>query len=197
LRRWRANGEYPPAYLAAIDVAERFADRHVGLPELKKVHQAVLDVYCALCGVPADEVDAVFWDDPEPLELWLLEPLEVRPLTNLPLSLASGMSGVVVERFHHWMQHCAADLWGIPFRARLDIPPALLAWNGGTVPALARWAYDERHLPSGTLDNAPLAVLADALEDSGCGDPRILTHLRSGWEHYRGCFVVDALLGLD
>jgi hypothetical protein len=38
--------------------------------------------------------------------------------------------------------------------------------------ALAQAAYDERELPSGHLDQARLAVLADALEEAGCGDAR-------------------------
>jgi hypothetical protein len=45
------------------------------------------------------------------------------------------------------------------------------------------------HWPSQT------AIVADALEEAGCSDEQILGHLRSGGEHYRGCFVVDALLG--
>jgi hypothetical protein len=81
-----------------------------------------------------------------------------------------------------------------PFRTAA-IDPAWLAWNGGTAARLAQGAYEERRLPSGLLDNARLAVLADALEEAGCSDCQILGHLRSGGEHVRGCFVVDALLG--
>ncbi|HEY7312264.1 MAG TPA: hypothetical protein VH643_23070 [Gemmataceae bacterium] len=81
-----------------------------------------------------------------------------------------------------------------PFRAA-PISSAMLFWQDSTVVRLAQAAYDERILPAGTLDNARLAVLADALEEAGCTDEQILTHLRGGGEHYRGCFVVDALLG--
>ena len=45
------------------------------------------------------------------------------------------------------------------------------------------------------LDNARLAVLADALEESGCADAALLGHLRSGGDHYRGCFAIDLLTG--
>jgi hypothetical protein len=55
--------------------------------------------------------------------------------------------------------------------------------------------YLKRHLPAGTLDNARLAVLADALEESGCQDVQILGHLRSGGDHVRGCWALDLLLG--
>lgn len=43
---------------------------------------------------------------------------------------------------------------------------------------------------------ADLAVLADALEEGGCRDAEVLAHCRGGGEHARGCWVVDAILGL-
>jgi hypothetical protein len=88
------------------------------------------------------------------------------------------------------------DLFGNPFRLAV-VDPAWLIWNGRAIPRLAQAAYDERHLPWGGLDNARLGVLADALEDAGCADPALLGHLRSGGEHVRGCFAVDALLGKE
>lgn len=66
-----------------------------------------------------------------------------------------------------------------------------------TVVGLAQTAYDERILPGGTLDPDRLAVLADALEDTGCTDAAILDHLRGPEPHVRGCFVVDLLLGKE
>jgi hypothetical protein len=85
-------------------------------------------------------------------------------------------------------------IFGNPFRP-LSLDPAVLAWNDATVARLAQAAYDERDMPSGLLDNARLAVLADALEEAGCQDQDILGHCRSGGEHVRGCWVVDLLLG--
>jgi hypothetical protein len=70
----------------------------------------------------------------------------------------------------------------------------VLSWNDGCVARLARAAYDDR-LPEGGLDPARLAVLADALEEAGCRDADILGHCRSGGEHFRGCWLVDLLLG--
>jgi hypothetical protein len=63
------------------------------------------------------------------------------------------------------------------------------------VRALAEATYAERSVPSGHLDPARLAVLADALEEFGCADEALLTHLRSPGPHVRGCFAVDLLLG--
>jgi hypothetical protein len=80
-----------------------------------------------------------------------------------------------------------------PFRP-VVIDPAWLAWLGGLIPQLARALYDERDPESGRLDNARLAVLADALEEAGCCDPAILDHCRGPGPHYRGCHVVGAIL---
>ncbi|HEY7426896.1 MAG TPA: hypothetical protein VH682_21855 [Gemmataceae bacterium] len=88
------------------------------------------------------------------------------------------------------------DIAGNPFRP-ITISPAVMSWNDTIAVRLAQAAYDERILPAGTLDNARLAVLADALEEAGCSDEQILTHLRGGGEHYRGCWVIDLLLGKE
>ncbi len=71
---------------------------------------------------------------------------------------------------------------------------SLLEWNGGLVPRLAEIAYQERLLPSGHLDPARLAVLSDALEEAGCTDAEILSHLRSRGPHVRGCWALDLVL---
>jgi hypothetical protein len=75
------------------------------------------------------------------------------------------------------------DIFGNPFRP-VSINPA---WLTSTVTNLAAAAYGERFLPSGELDHARLAVLADALEESGCDNADILNHLRGSGEHVRGC----------
>jgi hypothetical protein len=87
------------------------------------------------------------------------------------------------------------DIFGpLPFR-EVHIDSAWLAWNDGTMKKLAEAAYEQRSLPDGTLDQARLAVLADALEEAGCADTGLLAHLRSSGPHVRGCHVVDILLG--
>ena len=42
-----------------------------------------------------------------------------------------------------------------------------------------------------------LPILADALEEAGCADARILDHCRSGGPHAPGCWVVDLLFGRE
>jgi hypothetical protein len=83
------------------------------------------------------------------------------------------------------------DVAGNPFRP-VAIEPA---WLTRDVIGLAQASYDDRHLPDGTLDGTRLAILADALEDAGCTDVGILSHLRGPGPHVRGCHAVDALLG--
>jgi hypothetical protein len=62
---------------------------------------------------------------------------------------------------------------------------------------LATAAYDNRHVPSGQLEPERLAVLADALEESGCDNAELLGHLRGEGVHVRGCFAVDAVLAKE
>ena len=89
------------------------------------------------------------------------------------------------------------DIFGpLPFRP-VVADPAWLSWNDGVVVKLAQVAYEERLLPSGHLDSARLTVLADALEEAGCDNQEMLTHLRGSGPHVRGCWVVDLLLGKE
>jgi hypothetical protein len=90
--------------------------------------------------------------------------------------------------------HLLCDLFGpVPFRPTALDP----SWRTPDVLALAEAAYEERDLPSGTLDPARLAVLADALEEMGCRDQQILQHLRGPGPHVRGCWAVDLILGKE
>jgi hypothetical protein len=82
------------------------------------------------------------------------------------------------------------DIIGNPFRPVTADP----AWRTPQAVGLAQAAYDHRDLPSGHLDPARLAVLADALEDAGCAAADLLGHLREPGEHVRGCWAVDLLL---
>jgi hypothetical protein len=88
------------------------------------------------------------------------------------------------------------DILGDPFRP-VPVEPAWRSWSDGAVVKLARAAYEERRLPSGELDPARLAVLADALEEAGCTVKEILDHLRGPGPHVRGCWPVDLVLGRE
>lgn len=81
------------------------------------------------------------------------------------------------------------DVVGNPFRP-VTIPAAVLAWDDGTIPKLAQAIFEGR-----TFGEA--AVLADALEEAGCGDEAILSHLRGAGPHVRGCWAIDLILGRE
>jgi len=63
-------------------------------------------------------------------------------------------------------------------------------WLTYTVQNLAAAIYEER-----AFDRLP--ILADALEDAGCNQQDILSHLRGGGEHCRGCWALDLVLGKE
>jgi hypothetical protein len=94
------------------------------------------------------------------------------------------------------------DIFGNPFQ-----PVALdPAWRTAAVRALAREMYDRR-------DFSAMPDLADALQDAGCENDRVLSHCRYSnlaavepvgarpdrgpvaGQHVRGCWVVDQILG--
>jgi hypothetical protein len=73
-----------------------------------------------------------------------------------------------------------------PFRP-VQLDPDWLAWEQGQLPRLALAIYQEEQFQD-------LPVLADALEEAGCDNPLLLEHARSPGPHYRGCWLLDALL---
>jgi hypothetical protein len=77
------------------------------------------------------------------------------------------------------------ELFGNPFRPPV-IHPDWLTWDGAAVPKIARAIYEGR-----AFDR--MAILADALEEAGCGNAELLGHCRGGGEHVRGCWVLDCL----
>jgi hypothetical protein len=81
------------------------------------------------------------------------------------------------------------ELLGNPFRP-VALDPAWLTWGGGTVARIARAIAEE-----GVFDQTP--ILADALEEAGCADERILEHLRGPGPHLRGCWALDLIVRGD
>jgi hypothetical protein len=79
------------------------------------------------------------------------------------------------------------DIIGNPFRRPPAIDLTWLRWRDGTVQKLAQAIYEERAFER-------LPILADALEDAGCTEARILDHLRGPGPHTRGCWLLDLLL---
>jgi hypothetical protein len=82
------------------------------------------------------------------------------------------------------------EVVGAPFRPARLAPGCLTS----TAVYLAHAAYDARELPGGEVESARLGVLADALEEAGCAEEAILSHLRSPGPHVRGCWALDLIL---
>ena len=81
------------------------------------------------------------------------------------------------------------DIFGNPFRPAKKAVPQRCR-NDRTVQSMARTIYFKKRF-------ADLPILADALEDAGCDNARMLAHCRGPVPHVRGCWVIDLLLGKE
>jgi Clp amino terminal domain, pathogenicity island component len=79
---------------------------------------------------------------------------------------------------------------------RPPIDPVWLSWSSGTVPKVARTITDGKRWEI-------MPILADALEEAGCTDAEMLSHLRRGFEHGCaeergwGCWVLNRLVTFE
>jgi hypothetical protein len=76
------------------------------------------------------------------------------------------------------------------FGLLLHLRPVEERWLTPSVRAIAQSI--DKDWPSGLLP-----ILADALEDAGCAEEAILTHLRDPGPHVRGCWAVDLVLAKE
>jgi hypothetical protein len=160
----------------AVEVAERFADGGTGRGELEAAQVAAEQVpstvdprWDAAWGAACEEGLQAAWES---------------------LREAAGWGNTYQAERREEVPFLQ-DIFGNPFRLGTISP----TWQTPTIISLAAAAYEERTLPSGELDLARLAVLADALEEAGCQDQSILDHLRSPGPHVRGCWPLDLILG--
>jgi hypothetical protein len=176
---------------AAVAASERYADGDASPDELESAFRAALQAY----ETNLNRAPEAAWLAAHPLTRGLADSTACAAAIQARLRRKGSAPNSTDEEI------CQADLvrdilGPLPFR-EVRINPAWLAWNGGSVVKLAEAAYEHRDMPSGTLDNARLGVLADALEDAGCSDPDLLGHLRGPGFHVRGCFALDAILGKE
>jgi hypothetical protein len=153
-----------PYLLAALTVAERFADGECGDRELEGRHGDALE----LLGDP--RYRPVVMPEPGACDA-LLNATHPAPGVLRPGRIAPPMLRGVL--------HCVI---GNPFRPVESGP-----WITPAAVTVARDAYDRR-------DFAALPMLADLLEEAGCPDQTVLDHCRSAGPHARGCWVVDLVL---
>jgi hypothetical protein len=165
----------------AVEAAEQFADGLVSEQACIDCRDAAYDPYAETeqGGQPVSS-SAVQWAA-GPREHFIDRAGHVARCCQLVLSYSGAEPDIQASLLH--------DIFGNPFRP-ISIPPAVLAWNDGTLPRLAQAIYEERAFNR-------LPILADALEDAGCNDADILRHCRGGGEHVRGCWVVDLVLGKE
>ncbi|HEY7153522.1 MAG TPA: hypothetical protein VH575_06155 [Gemmataceae bacterium] len=206
----------------AVAVAEQYAEGVVPASRLEDAQRAAWDAHweqdeendrpAAVAFASEAAAWSVWW---EPWEAWWRPEDVARNAGQTAWAVTEALAGQAVTaaspelawreiqaleavtRHEQKRAHCALlrDIFGNPFPPAEVIAPAVLAWNEGLVVKLGRAVYEERKLPCGTLDTAHLAVLADALEESGCANEEILGHLRRPGPHVRGCWPIDLLLG--
>jgi hypothetical protein len=173
-RIWHLLAE--ESFREAVEVAERYADGRAG--------QRVLEAAAGpLRGLPSpnNKSAAALYAAWGPWFPWVSFPAAVGKSAGY-VARARG-SGRGRRRAQAGLLR---DIFGaLPFRP-VAIDPAWLTWNDGGAVRLAQAVYEERDLPSGHLDAARLAVLADMLEEAGCADAHLLGHLRGPGPHVRG-----------
>lgn len=197
-RAWSEVGE--DRCRAAVEALERFADGPGTQPEKKILTAAWNAAKDAVAEV--EECSRVFWArraaccGAEPTDAWWAASGTVNrwldAVATPPANVTTGPKPPV-DREIEVLVHLLRDIAGNPF-CPLSFDPAL---RTPAIRILAEAAYEERVLPSGELDPIRLAVLADALEESGCTCSDLLVHLRSPLPHVRGCHAVDLVLGRE
>lgn len=162
----------------AVEVAERFADEEVDKAKLlaaeKRVRPLEADDYFPR--LPARAARAVGMAVAACGESASNAAFVMTAL--LPTPIADGAKG---DRVLCDLLRC---VFGNPFKK----PEFNKKWRTESVTALASGIYADH-----AFDRLP--ILADALEEAGCDDPAMLTHLRGPGPHCRGCWVLDLALG--
>ncbi len=173
-----------PKSRQTVEVLERYADGRALAEELAAARQQCWE-------------DAALVDNPEgnqhPSEI-AIAAVSMDTILDMLMTAAEATAWVKVgtpeaisEPEQREQCGLVREIFGNPFRP-VTIDPA---WLTPSVVALVHAVYDNRNLPSGTLENASLAILAGALEDAGCDNADILNHCRQPGVHVRGCWVVD------
>ncbi len=185
-----------------LDGAERYADGEIGGEELRRVEAAGRDWAFLESGFDQLALLRTQLCDPHwgGFETWWYKAIQTSLLFALNFSASLAAREFLwaptadAARSRAWDEEAAAhadllrEVVGNPFRPPPGPPPAVLRWNDGLVPRLARAIHAERRW-------GDLPLLADALLDAGCEDEALMEHCRRGGEHVPGCFALDGILG--
>jgi hypothetical protein len=186
-----------PRGQAAVEVSERFADGRAGRKARARARAAAAE------DEPHPDEDK--WEVDAAVVNWATEAAEDVASKDAWKAFDAALLAAHVAGLEDYSAPATAGkkkekaiqagllrcIFGDPFRLA-SVDPGCLTL---TVARLARAAYEERLLPQGTLAPERLAVLADAVEEAGCTNPEVLSHLRGPGPHVRGCWAVDLLLG--
>jgi hypothetical protein len=168
----------------AVEVAERYADAQATEDELEAAADSACAVWDPARGRPYP-ASAAAYNVALPLGWWGGAPAFVAP-DEIAREATGNRSAEAVAQ-----SVLLRDIVGNPFRPHPRREPSLLS----SVADLASAAYEQRQLPSGTLDPVRLVALAALLEEAGCNDAELLRHLRSEGAHARGCWALDVIFG--
>lgn len=154
----------------AIEVVERWVDGTACREELAAAHHSAWEAWGTPARTSASDASTVEWHVGIAVNA-----------ANHAAWAAVGGSRADERKAQAGYLRCIV---GNPFRSPQPSDPSwLTAW----VVAIASRVYDER-------DFGVMPVLADALEEAGCDNERLLSHLRGLGPHCRGCHVLDWLL---
>jgi hypothetical protein len=184
-----------PSVRAAVEVAERLVSGEVGREELDAAREAAAP--------GAMQISRSFWfrDEPTSRDVWYHVALHP---TGQSLGMVVAHYTWVSSTLRSWFAFRTQrretallhEVFGNPFRPLPRSARSRLCRSDGLIVTLAQAAYEERSMPSGHLDPARLAVLADADEEAGGAHEDMLRHLRQqGQAPVRGGWAVDLLLG--
>jgi hypothetical protein len=175
----------------AVEVTERFVDGQALAQDMAAAHARVVEALTRMTSNDAAfhaarAVEALLIWGSRTRTRWAAERSQNQVLYSAGHALAAG-SGLEAEQ--------AAQCWllrevlGNPFRP-VSLTPEVRAWGEQTVVRVALAIHQER-------DFERMPILADALEEAGCAEERIISHCRSGREHVRGCWALELCLGWD
>jgi hypothetical protein len=163
--------------LAALQVAERFADDLADMDEIVSAFDASHEIGSEDSGAPARAAAIIS--------------LALGEGNNFAYEAYQDLIDLTPEDMRpsrqDWAGQVIRCIWGpLPFRR----VTASSSWLPAAVLALARGIYQGRAFER-------LPALADALQEAGCDNPDVLAHCCNSGSHARGCWAVDLILAKE
>jgi hypothetical protein len=175
-----------------------------GLEPKRRISDRKLRLYTANCAIRAYGIDHALDPEKGGYHNWIEgnrdvddpdddkeSPLRIaRSWCEIPNNVPPSLASCILR-----------EISGNPFYKILPSGVWFYAWAEGQfndlTDSISKEAWDNI-LPEGTLDPVRLCILADALEENGFREERIIRHLHDlSINHYRGCWALDIVLGED